>query len=245
MDKIILSVENLSVFIDDYEILRSINLQINNGDFIFLKGPNGSGKTTFLDVLSCLNREGKYAIKGSISFNGENILNANYSGSYLKQRHYIEQVEYDFGMHVEDKIKTTMKSIPSYEFSINDIFSFIEKYKINEYFPGKNMKDIIKSKTKNLSEGQRKIISLLSGFMRSQYMKILIADEPLNHLDSSNIKKTIDLFTKFRSDFPELAVIITTHCQAFPEPTKYWLLKDKQIIPSPVPYHYYDCFSYN
>jgi len=245
MDKILLNVENLTVSIGNYEVIKNINVQINNGDFVFLKGPNGSGKTTFLDVLSCFNRDGKYAIKGNISFNGEyDILNTDCSDGYRKQKHYIEQVEPDFNTPVEVKIIESMKNISS-KFSRIDILSFFDKYKINEYFPGNNMKDILKRKTKQLSEGQRKIISLLSGFIRSQYMKILIADEPLNHLDGGNIKKTIDLFTKFHSDFPELAIIITTHCQAFPQPTKYWLLKDKQIIPSPVPYRYYDCFNYN
>jgi ABC-type multidrug transport system ATPase subunit len=254
MGKILLSVDNLSVSVDKYEILNNINLQINHGDFIFLKGSNGSGKTTFLNVLSCFNPDGKYVINGSISFNGEyNILDSKYSENYLKQKTYIEQVDpnlHILGMSVLEIISLSIGSISSYEsLSRNDIFndilSFFDKYKINEYFPDKNMEKILKSKAKHLSEGQKKIISLLSGLMRSQYTKILIADEPLNHLDSSNIKKTIDLFAKFRSDFSELAIIITTHCQAFPEPTKYWLLKDKQITISPVPYRHYDCFDDN
>ena len=248
MDNVLLNIDNLSVSIKKYDILKNINLQINNGDFVFLKGSNGSGKTTFLNVLSGLNLDGNYDIKGNIFFNGKYSIFD--SESYRRQIYYIEQVDRDFDSSVFNKISLIMEPIPSYKsLSVNDIFddtlSFIEKYKINEYFPGKNMKDILKRKTKQLSEGQRKIISLLSGFMRSRYMKILIADEPLNHLDSGNIKKTIDLFTKFRSDFPELAVIITTHCQAFPEPTKYLLLKDKQLFTSPVPYRHYDCFNYD
>jgi len=254
MGKILLSVKNLSVSVKNFEILKNLNLQINNGDFIFLKGQNGSGKTTFLNVLSLYNPGGEYAIKGNISFNGEyNILNTKYSDSYLRQRTFIEQVDPFLSMpgtSVFEKFFSLIGSIPSYKsLSKNDVFndalSFIDKYKISEYFPGRSMKDVLNARTRHLSEGQRKIISLLSGFMRSRHMKILIADEPLNHLDSGNIKKTIDLFAKFRSDFPELALIITTHCQAFPEPTKYLLLKDKQLFPSPVPYRQYDCFSYS
>jgi ABC-type multidrug transport system ATPase subunit len=244
MDNNILSVNNLTVSINKSIILSNISLRINKGDFIFLKGSNGSGKTTFLNVLSGKNQDGKYAVNGNIIFNNEyNIINSNRSDEYRRQKHFIEQIEHDFGETVFDKFYITMNGVLSNSLSTQDILTFFNKYHINDYFEDQSIKHILKRKLYSLSEGQKKIVSLISGFMRAQYMKILIADEPLNHLDSGNIKKTIDLFTGFRSMFPELAIIITTHCQAFPEPTKYLLLKDKNIFSSPAAYHQYDCFN--
>jgi ABC-type multidrug transport system ATPase subunit len=244
MDNIILDINNLTVSINKSIILSDISFQINKGDFVFLKGANGSGKTTFLNVLSGKNKDGKYIVNGNIIFNNEyNILNSDCSDAYRKQRHFIEQIDYDFGDTVFDRFRTTMNSVLPYALSIQDIFEFFNRYNIIDYFINWNVEQILKKKIGSLSEGQKKIISIISGFMRAQYMKILIVDEPLNHLDSGNIKKTIDLFTEFHSIFPELAIIITTHCQAFPEPTKYLLLKDKNIISSPLIYHQYDCFN--
>ena len=34
--------------------LRSITLQIEEGDYVYVSGPSGAGKTTFLNILGCL-----------------------------------------------------------------------------------------------------------------------------------------------------------------------------------------------
>jgi len=78
--------------------------------------------------------------------------------------------------------------------------------------------------------------------MRTGTMDILFIDEPLNHLDSGNIKTVIDLLQKLKKERPELAIMLTTHCQAFPEPTVFLHITNGQLIQSPVPYIHYNCF---
>lgn len=68
----ILKVENLNASIDDKEILKEINLEVNKGEVHVVMGPNGSGKSTLFNVLMGnsiykLNKESK------ITYVGEDI----------------------------------------------------------------------------------------------------------------------------------------------------------------------------
>jgi putative ABC transport system ATP-binding protein len=44
--------ENVSIIIDNKQILKNISCTINSGDFIVIVGPNGAGKSTFFDMIS-------------------------------------------------------------------------------------------------------------------------------------------------------------------------------------------------
>ena len=67
-----LKIENLHVSIDDKEILKGINLEVNTGEFHALMGPNGNGKST---LLSTIMGHPKYTVtEGSITLDGEDVL---------------------------------------------------------------------------------------------------------------------------------------------------------------------------
>lgn len=66
-----LEIEDLSVSIGSKQILKDFNLRINSGETHALFGPNGTGKTTLLNVIAGIPR---YTVnKGRILFKGEDI----------------------------------------------------------------------------------------------------------------------------------------------------------------------------
>ncbi len=70
-----LEIKNLSVSVEDREILHNVSLTVNTGETHVLFGPNGSGKTTLLMTIMGFP---KYRItKGTISFKGKEITNAS------------------------------------------------------------------------------------------------------------------------------------------------------------------------
>ena len=86
----ILEVRQLSKVYGDkqafQEVLKEINLDVDEGEFISIMGPSGSGKTTLLNVLSSID----YMTKGSITINGkqlESYLISNYL--ILEKRYWI------------------------------------------------------------------------------------------------------------------------------------------------------------
>ena len=67
-----LEIKNLHACVEGREILRGVNLTINDGEVHVLMGPNGSGKSTLSNVLV---GNPKYEVtEGSIIFNGKNLL---------------------------------------------------------------------------------------------------------------------------------------------------------------------------
>jgi Fe-S cluster assembly ATP-binding protein len=66
-----LKIEDLHASIEDNEILRGVNLELNAGEVHAIMGPNGSGKSTLASVL--IGRDG-YDVSGSVRYEGQDLL---------------------------------------------------------------------------------------------------------------------------------------------------------------------------
>lgn len=73
-DKALISVNNLHKTFNDNQVLKGVNIEINNGDVVAIIGPSGCGKSTFLRCLNLLEKP----TKGEIVFQG-NIIFKTYS----------------------------------------------------------------------------------------------------------------------------------------------------------------------
>lgn len=67
-----IEIENLHVSVEDKDIIKGMDLTINDGEVHALMGPNGTGKSTLSYVIS--GRPGYIIKKGSIKMNGKNLL---------------------------------------------------------------------------------------------------------------------------------------------------------------------------
>ena len=71
-DKVMIHINKLQkVYDNGYEALKSINLEINEGELVCLLGPSGCGKTTILNLLAGL----LDPTSGDIKFDNESIIN--------------------------------------------------------------------------------------------------------------------------------------------------------------------------
>jgi Fe-S cluster assembly ATP-binding protein len=70
-----LEIKNLHVSVDDKEILKGLDLTVEKGRVHALMGPNGSGKSTLANVI--MGHPALEVTEGSISFNGEDITEAD------------------------------------------------------------------------------------------------------------------------------------------------------------------------
>ena len=67
-----LTIRNLHAKVEDKEILRGVNLQLNAGEVHAIMGPNGSGKSTLAGVLA--GRDSYEVTEGEILYNGKDLL---------------------------------------------------------------------------------------------------------------------------------------------------------------------------
>ncbi|MDA0376414.1 MAG: Fe-S cluster assembly ATPase SufC [bacterium] len=67
-----LTITNLHISVDTTEIVKGINLMINEGEIHAIMGPNGSGKSTLVSTL--MGHPGYEVTKGSVEFMGQDLL---------------------------------------------------------------------------------------------------------------------------------------------------------------------------
>ncbi|MBL4801287.1 MAG: Fe-S cluster assembly ATPase SufC [Emcibacter sp.] len=67
-----LEIKNLRVSVGDKEILKGLDLTINNGEVHAIMGPNGAGKSTLSYAIS--GKDGYEITEGTITYNGKNLL---------------------------------------------------------------------------------------------------------------------------------------------------------------------------
>ena len=102
-----IKINNLQARVEDKEILKGINLEINPGEIHAIMGPNGSGKSTLSSVIA--GREDYEVTGGSIDFEGENLLDLDpeeraHKGIFLSFQYPVEIP----GVSVSNFIKTAI-----------------------------------------------------------------------------------------------------------------------------------------
>ena len=102
-----IKINNLQARVEDKEILKGINLDINSGEIHAIMGPNGSGKSTLSSVIA--GREDYEVTGGSIDFEGEDLLDLDpeeraHKGIFLSFQYPVEIP----GVSVSNFIKTAI-----------------------------------------------------------------------------------------------------------------------------------------
>jgi len=166
-----LLVNNLSFSRNGVKIFDDINLSINNGQIIQIKGKNGSGKTTFLKViLNILEPE-----SGEIFWKGKKI-KKNLFNFYNETTFIMDKNTSTKNLTVLDNLNF-LKGLSSSKLSYDKVLLLLETFNIQQY---KN------TKTMYLSAGEIKKLELLR--LVFEQKKIWILDEPYNHLDERSIE---------------------------------------------------------
>lgn len=139
-------------------VLGPINLEIVKGELIFVTGGNGSGKSTFINLLTGLYEPSE----GYIYFNGEKIT-ADLYPSYRDQISVIFTNNYLFNSNYD-----------SFSLDPNNqkLREFIDKLKVNNILHFMEGENFI---SKNLSKGQQKRLAMIYALMEER--EILILDE--------------------------------------------------------------------
>ena len=177
-------------------VLKDINLQIEEGSIVTIKGPSGSGKSTLLSIIGTLDS----ADSGEFSINGKKIqdeLNIdklrNKSIGFVFQFHNLIAE-----LTLEENV-CLPKMIAKEQ---------IDKNQINELFDYFDLKDRMKSFPNDLSGGEKQRVAVMRAIINNP--SVIIADEPTGNLDKENVLKMISLFQKLNIE-KKLTIIIATH----------------------------------
>jgi Fe-S cluster assembly ATP-binding protein len=205
----ILEITNLKASINDIEILKDLNLTVNQGEIHAIMGPNGSGKSTFSKVVA-----GHPAYKvygGEILFNGKNILELepeerSHLGIFLAFQYPIEIP----GVSNEDFLRLAYNSkLKSQNKPEVDPIEFLML--INDKLKIINMSASFLSRNVNegFSGGEKKRNEILQMALLNPQLSIL--DETDSGLDIDALKIISKGINQYMS--ADKAIILITHYQ--------------------------------
>jgi putative ABC transport system ATP-binding protein len=183
-------------------LLKDINLEVQEGEFISIMGPSGSGKSTLLNVIGMLDEfnEGEYHfLHESVHKMKEkqrSQLYKQYIGFVFQQYHLIDELT------VYENIETPLL--------YQDVKSSERKAMVADVLDRFNIvgkKDLFPTQ---LSGGQQQLVGIARALIAKP--KLLLADEPTGNLNSKQGEEIMELFKKLNKE-DGVTIIQVTHSE--------------------------------
>lgn len=186
----LLEIEDLYVTVDNKEIIKGLNLTVNEGEVHALMGPNGAGKSTLAYVLA--GREGYEVVSGSIKYKGRNLLEMSLEeraceGIFLCMQYPVEIP----GVPVSAFLKHAVNAQRKYKKEPElDTFDFVKQLREEGKKLGIDNEMIKRFVNVGFSGGEKKRMEILQMAVLKPSLSIL--DEADSGLDIDALKVVAD-----------------------------------------------------
>ena len=180
-------------------VLKDVNLNVEEGEYLAIMGPSGSGKSTLMNIIGCLDKP----TKGDFKLDGLDILNLSENAladvrlkklgfvfqnfQLLPRQTAVENVAPPLiyaGVGKRERLKRAAAALD--KVGLSDRINFVPN---------------------QLSGGQKQRVAIARAMVNQP--KILLADEPTGALDSKSSAQVMDLFTTLNQE--GVTVIMITH----------------------------------
>lgn len=182
-------------------VLRNINLEVEEGEFISIMGPSGSGKSTLLNIIGMLEEpsSGEYYFLDKpvhkIKEKERTQLHKSFIGFVFQSYHLIDELT------VYENIETPLL--------YQDVKSADRKAKVADILDKFNIvgkKDLFPTQ---LSGGQQQLVGIARAVVASP--KLILADEPTGNLNSRQGEEIMELFQRLNQE--GTTIIQVTHSE--------------------------------
>lgn len=205
---------------NEIEVLKGIDLQVYEGEFVSIVGASGSGKSTLMNIIGALDRASE--------------------GSYLLDGVDINQADDSELSHIRNKkigfVFQTYNLIPR-----TSALKNVERPMLYAKVPGAErterakellklvgMEDRMKHNPDELSGGQKQRVAIARAM--ANHPAILLADEPTGALDSKTGRLIMDIFHQLNRE-QGMTILLITHSDNLAEETgRIFTLMDGEII---------------
>ena len=205
---------------NEIEVLKGIDLQVYEGEFVSIVGASGSGKSTLMNIIGALDRASE--------------------GSYLLDGVDINQADDNELSHIRNKkigfVFQTYNLIPR-----TSALKNVERPMLYAKVPGAErterakellklvgMEDRMKHNPDELSGGQKQRVAIARAM--ANHPAILLADEPTGALDSKTGRLIMDIFHQLNRE-QGMTIVLITHSDSLAEETRrIFTLMDGEII---------------
>ena len=182
-----------------FPVLKDVNLNIDEGDYVAIMGPSGSGKSTFMNILGCLDRP----TKGEYKLDNQSVKSLDRNDLAKLRNKTIGFVFQGFNLLARSSLLDNV-SLPlvyaSDSKSLRDQKSkqLLEKVGLGKY---------LHSKPNQISGGQQQRVAIARALVNQP--KIILADEPTGNLDSKTSDEIMKIFDELNQI--GITIILVTH----------------------------------
>lgn len=195
-----LELKNITFTVEDNgapkQIIRGLNLTIDNSKFVVITGPNGSGKSTLARIIMGI----EAPTSGKIYFDGEDITDLSVTERARRGISFAFQQPVRFkGIKVHDLLRIASGS----ELSVGEACAYLSEV-------GLCARDYINREiNSSLSGGELKRIEIAT--LLARRTKLSVFDEPEAGIDLWSFQNLIRIFENMQKDIKDSSIVIISH----------------------------------
>ena len=197
-----IKVKHLSKKFGNLEVLKDINLDINEGEVVCIIGPSGSGKSTFLRCINQLERP----TGGTVQYEGKNLLDKNCD--IRKFREEVGMVFQKFNLFPLKTVAQNVMMAPILTKHMNKEEAHAKALELLDKVGLKDKADVYPS---TLSGGQQHRVAIARALAMEP--KALLFDEPTSALDPELVGDVLDVMKSLAKE--GMTMIVVTHEMGF------------------------------
>ena len=192
----------------ELKVLKGLNLEVKEGEYVAFMGPSGSGKSTLMNILGCLD---------SLT-----------SGTYILDGQDVSTIKGDALAEVRNKkigfVFQTFNLLPKMtaveNVALPALYAGVKKAerikRATEALESVGLGERIYHKPNEMSGGQRQRVAIARAIINNP--KILLADEPTGNLDSKSGEEVLEIFKKLNDSGTTIVMVtheedVAAHCK--------------------------------
>ncbi len=223
---------NISKKYNEVDVLKDININFREKEFVSILGPSGSGKSTLLNIISAIEKPDE----GHLYLGDLNIFQLKKKKQDYYRANYINYIFQNYNLinylSVKDNLQVGL-NIKGYKQSVKKSSNKLTKLGLNK---------LMNKSTSKLSGGEQQRVAIARSLIAD--VKILLADEPTGALDSSNSIKVMNILKNISE---KKLVIVVTHNEELAKKYSSRIIRinDGSIIEDSNPYNEINNENYN
>ncbi|MDQ8759538.1 amino acid ABC transporter ATP-binding protein [Streptococcus ruminantium] len=202
MANVIISIKDLHKYYGKNEVLKGIDLEIQQGQVVVIIGPSGSGKSTFLRTMNLL----EVPTKGTVTFEGVDITDK--SNDIFKMREKMGMVFQQFNLFPN---MTVLENITLSPIKTKGIAREEAEKKALALLEKVGLPDKAHAYPQSLSGGQQQRIAIARGLAMDP--DVLLFDEPTSALDPEMVGEVLAVMQDLARS--GMTMVIVTHEMGF------------------------------
>ena len=192
----------------ELKVLKGLNLEVKEGEYVAFMGPSGSGKSTLMNILGCLD---------SLT-----------AGTYILDGQDVSTIKGDALAEVRNKkigfVFQTFNLLPKMtaveNVALPALYAGVKKAerikRATEALESVGLGERIHHKPNEMSGGQRQRVAIARAIINNP--KILLADEPTGNLDSKSGEEVLEIFKKLNDSGTTIVMVtheedVAAHCK--------------------------------